>query len=313
MILTIGPDNTTGYRKHLEGISYLMNPDAKYLKVNSKYAEILPSIQENKPDFSIIGGRNWIIRNESILKEIPGKKSILFCSPLAQGEISGEEIDNLNLFMDWLNKGKIDYIFTGSKDLANVIDNKSVIHLPAPLIELDFKKSHYSQNKSIALLSDHTNHKNVMNAFASLSLSKEVEQIIINGISPTYSNFLNHFGIQDKIVNKGKLPYDQYLSTLRESTLLLHPSFSEGFCYTAYEAIMEGTPAIVSGAVNWISDPRIIISNPVDVHEMSNKIDSLLKLNEKDYSNLVNKCQDDARKIATINNFIVKNNLGDLL
>ncbi|MBA7667122.1 hypothetical protein ES703_75207 [subsurface metagenome] len=133
-LLTIGPDNATGFRKHLEELSKLINK-GEFLAVKEKYAtKTLPKIMKIKSTLTIIGGRNWIKRNHKILEKIPGKKGILYTSPLAQAEISNEEIANLKTYFSWLDSKRIDYLFFSSKSLAERFDRDDVYHLPAPSI-----------------------------------------------------------------------------------------------------------------------------------------------------------------------------------
>ena len=142
--LTIGPENSTGFRKHLEELSKLTK-GGKFLAVKEKWAvATLPKIIKINPKLTIIGGRNWIKRNSKILSKIPGEKGILYTSPLAQAEISNEEISNLKVYFDWLDEGKIDYLFFSSKSLAEKFDRNDVYYLPAPstsdLKLLEYKK-----------------------------------------------------------------------------------------------------------------------------------------------------------------------------
>ncbi len=98
MLLTIGPNNSTGFRKHLEELSNLVE-EGKFIAVDEKDAKMtLPKIIRFQPTLTIIGGKNWIKRIKKILKKIPGAKGILYTSPLAQAEISGDEIKNLKIY-----------------------------------------------------------------------------------------------------------------------------------------------------------------------------------------------------------------------
>jgi len=62
-LVTVGPDNITGFRKHIEELSYCYDGPSKFISVSSKGPEALADINRENPDLTIIGGRNWIRRN----------------------------------------------------------------------------------------------------------------------------------------------------------------------------------------------------------------------------------------------------------
>src|SRR3989344_8851467 len=152
MLLTIGPNNNTGYRKHLEELSKVMfDCPSKFLLVEERgHSKTLRFIEKLNPSLTIIGGRNWIKRNHIILKKIPGRKGVLYCSPFAQAEISNEEIKNLQIYLDWLDKKKIDFLFVASKVIYKILNRKDVIYLPAPSVsDLSIKERKTVPKKNI--------------------------------------------------------------------------------------------------------------------------------------------------------------------
>ena len=76
MLLTIGPNNNTGYRKHLEELSKVMfDCPSKFLLVEERgHSKTLRFIEKLNPSLTIIGGRNWIKRNHIILKKYREEK-----------------------------------------------------------------------------------------------------------------------------------------------------------------------------------------------------------------------------------------------
>jgi len=312
MLLTIGPDNTTGYRKHLEGIAKIAQTDAKYLKIRTRNSEALAEIQSYNPKLTIIGGRNWIIRNQDILDHISGEKGILYCSPAAQAEISGEEIRNLNIYLKLLETNKINYLFTGSKDLAATINRETVIYMPAPLTEKQYVPPKEKMNNDVALLSNHSRHKNIINAMAAFSKSK-ADKLILNGGLKENIDFLHNVCSKSRFENYGLLNDGKFTETLQKSKLLLHPSHSEGFCYTVFESFLNATPAIVTKAVDWFYNDLLTLQNPVDIEEIKEKIDTLVDMNSERYISLVKNCQTQARIAAKENNRIVLKTLKELL
>jgi glycosyltransferase involved in cell wall biosynthesis len=276
MLITVGPDNHTGFRKHLEELSHLVN-DGVFIPVNEKFSKkTLPKIIQKKPSLTIIGGRNWVKRNHNILSKIPGKKGILYTSPLAQAEISNEEIKNLQIYFQWLDSKKIDYLFFSSKSLSDLFNRKDVFHLPAPSTKeakLSMKIKNFPERNIVGLINDKALHKNILNTIAGISLSKKTEKFIVNGLSEEYFDMLKRMGLEKITKDVGFLEDKKYKKTLESLKVLLHLSFSESFCYSVFEAMIMGTPVLVSRAVDWVKIKKLIVNNPRDHKEIANKLD----------------------------------------
>lgn len=307
MLLTIGPDNSTGFRKHLEELSRLVE-GGKFIAVKEKYSKkTLQKIIRKKPSLTIIGGRNWIKRNHKILSNIPGKKGILYTSPLAQAEISNEEIKNLQMYFQWLDSKEIDYIFFSSKSLVNLFNRKDVFPLPAPSTEevkLSKKINNVPKYNIVGLINDKAVHKNILNTIAVVSLSGKTEKFIVNGLPTEYFDLLRRFGLKRITKDVGFLEDREYKKILESVKVLLHLSFSESFCYSVFEAMSLGTPVLVSKAVDWVEIKELIIDNPRDHKEIAKKLDYVLSLNKKEYLKLSEKCKKNALKIIRKNNLI---------
>lgn len=71
---------------------------------------------------------------------------------------------------------------------------------------------------------------------------------------------IKRFGIADRVVLTAHLPYSELLCALKQSDSILIPSYSEGFCYAAVEAIALGVPVISSdqGALKEVVSGKFI-------------------------------------------------------
>jgi len=307
MLLTVGPDNHTGFRKHLEELSHLVDK-GEFIPVKEKYSKkTIQRIIQKKPSLTIIGGRNWIKRNHKILSRIPGKKGVLYTSPLAQAEISNEEIKNLQIYFQWLDSKKIDYLFFSSKSLASLFNRKDVFYLPAPSTkEIKYSREikKIPKQNIVGLINDKAVHKNILNTIAGISLSRKTEKFIVNGLPAEYFDLLKRFGLKRITKDAGFLEDREYKNTLKSIKLLLYLSFSESFCYSVFEAMILGTPVLVSRAIDWVETKELIINNPRDHKEIAKKLDYILSLNKKEYLILSERCKKNALKIMGKNNLI---------
>ncbi|MCF7901483.1 glycosyltransferase [Candidatus Woesearchaeota archaeon] len=314
-LVTVGPNNITGFRKHIEETVYCYDGPSKFIAVDSKGPEALKEIISEDPDLSIIGGRNWIRRNTRILDSIPGKKGLLVAGPLGQNEISVIEMDNFVYFMNLLNKKKIDYLFLGSEDFAKRINRDDVIYLPAPF-KMDlgtYKKKEFLSSNIVSILNDKAVHKNILNGLGGLALSKKLDKLIINGTSEIHDSILDLFGLIDKVENVGILSKKELENKIKSSKLLIHLSYSEGLCYSALEAMYLGTPVLTTNAMPWFYHHLTEVDNPADHEEISSKIDNILSLNEYEYSALAYDCRVIAEKKIEENNEVVSKTLYKLL
>ncbi len=316
MLLTIGPNNSTGFRKHLEELSNLIE-EGKFIAVDEKDAKMtLPKIIRLRPTLTIIGGKNWVKRNKKILKKIPGAKGILYTSPLAQAEISGDEIKNLKIYFEWLDSGEIDYLFFSSKGLANRFKQNNILHLPAPS-KTDFKlfeeKKKFPNINNIGLINDKANHKNILNSIAGISLSSRLDELVINGLFEEYDYLLKKFGLGKITKNMRFLPEKKYNRVVQSLKLMVHLSFSESYCYSVFEAMARGTPILVSKAVDWVKIKELIVNDPRDHKEIAKKIDFILNLSRKDYIKLSDKCRRNAMESINNNNNLSQKTIKQLL
>jgi len=84
------------------------------------------------------------------------------------------------------------------------------------------------------------------------SINKEVVyQLIIPTEPKPFLNEVNRLidklQIREKLGIKHNLPFDQLKKEIAQSSVIIIPSFSEGFCFAAVESMAIGTPIISSG------------------------------------------------------------------
>lgn len=315
-LLVVGPDNTTGFRKHLEETANLFSKKKSvFHPIHTRGDEQLQELVDYQAKLTLIGGRNWIKRNTHILNELPGKTGLLVAGPLGQNEISGIEIENLVYFMKLLDEGKTDYIFLGCPHLTDRIDNEKVIYTPAPMVK-ELKKEYtkpFPKRNIVSILNDNAPHKNTLNSLAGISLSKKTDELIVNGLPTDHLYLAEKYGLNPILNNTEKLPLTKYRSTIQESKLILHLSYSEGLCYGALEALYRHTPVLVTTAMPWFDHPLLTVQNPSDHYEIANRMDTILEMDKNKYRDLGRTCRYIANNKILENNTVAKNNIEGIL
>ena len=314
-LVTVGPKNTNGYRKHLEELTNIYSGPSKYVIISKENISEIDKIIKEKPDLTIIGARRWVRRNIEIFKKLPGKKALLYVGPLGQEEISQENIDHLIFYLKLLDQNYYDYLFVGSKHLANALERKDVIHLPAPSIT-DLKNNYtkiYLKENTVGVLHDKAPHKNTLNSICGIANSSKKIKFITKDLSDNQKYLTKCFGIKNVIDKKGIIPEKEYNSIIDECKLLLHISYSEGFCYSVAEAMMRGTPVLITSAMPWFYHPLLHVNELGNPVEIAKRIDNVLSLNEKDYKTLSKEVQLIAQRAIEKNNKLAKKALDSIL
>ncbi len=314
-LVTVGPDNTTGFRKHIEEVTFCYSGPATFIPVSTRGPESLVDILAEKPDLTIIGGRNWIRRNAHILSQIPGKKGLLMVGSLGENEISQIEIANFSYFWRLLNEERYDYLFLGCNEFCQRLKDPRVIYLPAPFVSdiAPYEPKEFPGSNIVAILNDKAPRKNTLNSIAGMSLSTKIEEFTTNGLSKEYAELVKLFGLIDKLRDVGKLDREGVVREIRRSKLLLHISYTEGLCYGALEALYSGTPVLVTNAMPWFYDPRICVTNPADHGEIACKIDGILSMGPHEYAKIGMDCRRLAEQKVNENNRVVTETLLRLL
>ena len=146
-----------------------------------------------------------------------------------------------------------------------------------------FLKEIYRLNDDFILyvggFSPRKNILGLIEAFSSAlpSLSKTIKLVIIGrkGISyETYKNRAISLGIEDRVLFTGFIPTNHMPIFYNSASLLVYPSFYEGFGLPPLEAMACGTPVISSNttSIPEIVEDSTILINPSDISEISNSI-----------------------------------------
>lgn len=309
-ILTIVPKTHTGYTKHLKELALLPSLNSAGILIERKDGREVDTLKQYSPELTIIGGSQWIQRNEDRLADIPGGKGILFVGPLGQNEISRTEMKDLQTYMSWLCQNRISYLFTGTMNMCEVLEHEEVYRLPAPQTRDYQHQDHaYVPHNTVSILNDTAPHKNTFNTISGVKRADRVDRLITNGLPAEHKSFIDYVGLSGIHEDKGFLNKDQYYQVMHQSKLLTHVSYSEGFCYAALEALLEGVPCLVSKAMKWFQHPLLTVNNPSDSEEIAERIDTILNLDETEYLELSEDCQRIARENIKRNNDICRDTL----
>lgn len=243
-------------------------------------------------DLNIFGA--WDDSYSRLLRMISGKKARLVGSSLGQMEMSGIELKWLDYDFKLLEKGVLDYLFFGSKDLYELHkDNEKVHWFLYPIFlgentNLPKDQSTKIPNSIGIFLPKHF-RKNWSNQKAAYELAKRK--------IPDLQVFTNEVGW---------LPEKEYHELLSKMKLVLHVTHAESFGYAAIEAVQHGTLPIISPCVadnlwlNSLKTEDIVISNPDSPREIAGRIVTLLKADW--YEELLRECQGTIQQLAEYNN-----------
>lgn len=144
----------------------------------------------------------------------------------------------------------------------------------------------------------HNKQKNVYGQLAACKILQRDNQLKLytNGMSPSQRRFANILGLSYK--DLGFLPEDEYYRWIQKFKLMLHITLSESFAYAVMDALLLGTPCLVSPAINWV-DPSLGLTvenldSPVEIAEKMEEVIASPPLTER--------VQEHALKVAEENN-----------
>ena len=90
-------------------------------------------------------------------------------------------------------------------------------------------------------------------------------------------------------------------------------SLSEGFSYSAFEAMNQGIPVLVLKTISWNNIRMLQVNDFEDHAEMARKIDHVLSLSKKEYTRLSQNCIQNAKVAIAWNNNICEKNIRKIL
>jgi len=152
----------------------------------------------------------------------------------------------------------------------------------------DSLKNKYKISKSfllyVGVLRDHKNITGLIKAF-NLVIRKnglDFQLVIVGNEDPPYPKMhqlIRRLKLNDRVVRPGFISKKDLLLLYNAATLLILPSFREGFGFPPLEAMMCGTPVAASNttALPEILDDAALLFNPHKIKEMTATIVKILK------------------------------------
>jgi glycosyltransferase involved in cell wall biosynthesis len=135
---------------------------------------------------------------------------------------------------------------------------------------------------TVGRLVEAKNHRTLLHSFQLIVERVPNATLVIIGSGPL-SNELRQsardLGVVDSIVFAGHLTRPEVYSVLNRSTIAVFPSWYEGFCVAAIEAMAAGLPVIVSDidVLHEVVGDTGVFVNPNDSNEIADAIVDLLK------------------------------------
>jgi glycosyltransferase involved in cell wall biosynthesis len=131
-------------------------------------------------------------------------------------------------------------------------------------------------------------HKNLDGLVRAMADLKTDAQLVIVGdekrdsaltCGPELRQTISHLGLSERVTFTGFMPDDDLVATYNAASLLVLPSFEEGFGLPVIEAMACGTPVAVShiGALVELAGDAGLVFDPSDVSDMTSGIDRILQ------------------------------------
>lgn len=260
----------------------------RHLKELEQFGTVHYDVNDQIPmdvDVIIFGGA-WNTKYAEINREAKSKKvrtGLLFCSPFGQASLSNE-ICHLALAYELMMDGIIDYLFTGTKEMAEVYKNHKVMFLPQTInwkkFLKDYDKNTEIMKNTVGLFCSKAWHKNILNQL--LSLKRTEYQLMTNALdNETTKQVILH---NIRYTSFGWVTEEEYYNLLKKIPIHLQCSFSEAFDYVVADTLLLDRPILVGPTIDWIKDLNLIVKNIDSPFEIKNAIAKLeLKEYEKGY------------------------------
>jgi glycosyltransferase involved in cell wall biosynthesis len=136
---------------------------------------------------------------------------------------------------------------------------------------------------TVGRLVEQKNHDSLLRAFERIVEGYPEITLVIVGDGPLFedlNSLTKELGIQDSVVFTGYLPRrEDVYGVLKQSSIAAFPSWYEGFCVAAVEAMAAGLPVVVSNidVFHEVVGDLGIFADPSDPASFANAIDDLLK------------------------------------
>ena len=226
----------------------------------------------------IIFGGGWNARYvelNGIAKSKGIKTALLFCSPYGQATLSNE-INHLNIVYELLMNKTLDYVFTGTKEMADIFKHSRIKFLPQTLDYEKFIEDHDGDveiiKNAVGLFCSKAPHKNILNQ--AICLRNTDYHLFTNALDNDVTRVCLTQGV--RYTNLGWMTSDEYYGLLKRIPVHLQCSYSEAFDYVVAETLLLGKPILVGPTIDWIYNEHLKINNIDNPLEIKSAINNIL-------------------------------------
>lgn len=243
----------TGMHRFLESMTIL---DCKI-----QFVDNIQETNNYSDEIGIYGG--FLPKEVAFDAESTKKKYYVYCSPLGQADLSGQQqySPEILILLDLLQGIKLKKIENAITQSVSLHYSFGFIYIP-PFLLNPPKDIFIENRKNIGFLGNNLRkHKNVPNQIvaAKYILSNYKDEKLIVSDKYDYSYWAK---IIDINIEKKELKTDEdYFKEIASHRLGLQCSFSEAFNYIALEYAFVGVPVIVGSCIDWYPIDRLKVSN----------------------------------------------------
>lgn len=198
-------------------------------------------------DLYVLG--SWHLQYVHVLSALPTRARVGVCWTSSAAEMELNAWVERDYLAGLLQDPRISFIWFGDPGLAQVYPEKGFAYT----YPLQFNPQPPQPKADIlTLLCPDKPSKNIFAQLLAVSIiQKHRPELVLH----TNIQDLRGLGDRLKVVQHGWLPRPEYHALLASARLNLAASFSETMCYQGAEAVMLGTPCLLSDAVPWTGSP----------------------------------------------------------
>lgn len=262
---------------------------------------------------------------EPLLAALPRENKMLgflWTSTVTQAEMSGVELGYFSRIMELLRSGAIDFVWVGSKDWLQVVDDDRVHYIPYPLNvcarTAPSLRDVDETLKHVSLFCPNHPRKNIANQLIAVKLANQKEQLKIHTNTITTEQAALLKGLIH--VDHGWMPPEKYRETIAQMNIGLQVSHNgvESLNYVVLDHFIENVPVVMSRGIysnyepvikeGWI-EKYMIVEDPTNPAEIADCLINCLhdhRLKEFGRSFVEQYCQASADKFTNTMRRIVK-------
>lgn len=221
------------------GVSRVFEEGAKVCKEFS-WVDIEAASGLKDQSVLIVGA--WHPGYAMLLRRHPGPKFCLWTSPPLQSELSGVEMEYLQLILGLKSKGVIKDILWNDRGFAEAMGG---VHFPHPYVCGSVSSVPVEDREGACLYAPAHPRKNILTQCLAAKLVGL--KVHLNGAEP-YHGILKALGVD--FLDHGWFPDRAgYLAALGSAKLAMGVFLSESHCYSIHDALSLGVPAVLSHGV----------------------------------------------------------------